>query len=49
LPAAPAMKLYDLEGTWLADGYERVVYGDHGPYVELGPQHVQVFEGYHYG
>ena len=43
LPAAPvAVKLYDLEGTWLAEGYERVVYGDHGPYVELGPQHIQV-------
>jgi hypothetical protein len=37
------VELFDLEGVCLAQGYERVVYGDHGPYVELATHHVQVW------
>ena len=28
------------KGTLVATGYTRIVYGDHGPYVEFKPQHM---------
>jgi hypothetical protein len=28
------------DGTLFARGYERIVYGDHGPYLEFGPRHI---------
>jgi len=35
-------KFYSPKGTLLAVGYERIVYGDHGPYIELDPKRIQV-------
>jgi hypothetical protein len=29
------------KGTLLAKGYVRVVYGDHGPYIEFEPRHIK--------
>lgn len=29
-------------GTLLAVGYNRIVYGDHGPYVEFQPKHIAI-------
>jgi hypothetical protein len=29
------------KGTLFATGYNRIVYGDHGPYIEFLPEHIQ--------
>ena len=33
--------LYTSAGTLLAEGYLRVVYGDHGPYLEIDPTQIR--------
>ena len=33
-------KLYSPSGLLLSDGYERVVFGGRGPYVEIGAKHI---------
>jgi len=35
-----ATEFYDNKGKLFAIGYERVVYGDHGPYVEFRKGHI---------
>lgn len=32
--------LFTLEGTQLCNGYERIVIGDYGAFVEISPEHV---------
>lgn len=34
-------KFYSIDGNLLFEGYERVVYGDHGPYVEFDLQNIR--------
>lgn len=34
-------KFYSIDGNFLFEGYERVVYGDHGPYVEFNLQNIR--------
>jgi len=36
----PDYKFYTLYGTLIAIGYRRIVYGDHGPYIELIPENL---------
>ena len=33
-------KFYSKKGTLLAKGYIRIVYGDHGPYIEFDDRHL---------
>lgn len=34
-------EFYTIKGTYIAKGYVRVVYGDHGPYIEFLPKHIK--------
>jgi hypothetical protein len=34
-------KFYSANGTLLFEGYERIVYGDHGPYLEFNLQNIR--------
>jgi hypothetical protein len=36
----PETKFYSPNGTLIAIGYLRIVYGDHGPYIEFLPKHM---------
>lgn len=34
-------KFYSLNSTYLFEGYNRIVYGDHGPYIEFDLQNIR--------
>lgn len=34
-------KFYSTNGTYLFEGYDRIVYGDHGPYIEFNLQNIR--------
>lgn len=42
---SPDRKFYSPRGLLLAIGYKRMVYGDHGPYIEFAPENI-VFENW---
>lgn len=35
-----AMPLFSLDGTQLCDGYDRIVIGDYGAFIEISPDHI---------
>ena len=40
LTGAPQMPLYTLDDTLLCTGYDRIVIGDYGAFVEISPQQI---------
>jgi hypothetical protein len=42
LPEFPGNRCwtFSYRGSVVAQGYRRIVYGDHGPYIEFNPEHI---------